>query len=186
MVFPVFTLALEGKELLELIEPVFVPILLPQVKMERRVVFSHRPPFTGFAGAHLLLPSQGPYSFLILSLFPFEYQSAFSFFSLPCQPLSCYKANGQLFVVLSLCTFDWFLNCCFFKKRENCNVLNYCYTYCYPLLYFLISSQSLLPDSPLTVGIPENLLLGSFHFAFSLDLFFHSHGFKCPLWNDDS
>ena len=33
-------------------------------------MFSHRPPFTGFAGAHLLLPSQGPYSFLILSHSP--------------------------------------------------------------------------------------------------------------------
>lgn len=49
----------------------------------------------------------------------FEYQSAVSLFSLPCQPLSCYKSNGWLFVFWSLCTFDWFLNCYFFKtKRE--------------------------------------------------------------------
>lgn len=141
--------------------------------------FCWSPPPLAFSGPLFLFNSLS---------FSFEYQSAFSLFSLPCQPLSCYKANGQLFFFWSLCTFDWFLNCYFFKKRENCNVLNYCYiyTYCYPLLYFLISSQSLLPDSPLTVGIPENLLLGSFHFAFSLGLFFHSHGFKCPLWNDDS
>ena len=64
------SLALEGKELLEPIEPVFVPSFLPQVKMGRWVVFSCRPPCTGFAGAHLLSPSQGLYSFFSLSLSP--------------------------------------------------------------------------------------------------------------------
>lgn len=65
-----YSLALEGKELLEPIEPVFIPSFLPQVKMGRWVVFSHRPPCTGFAGAHLLSPSQGLYSFFSLSLSP--------------------------------------------------------------------------------------------------------------------
>lgn len=114
-----YSLALEGKELLEPIEPVFVPSFLPQVKMGRWVVFSHRPPCTGFAGAHLLSPSQGLFSFFSLSLSPLSISLLSPSFSLPCQPLSCYKSNGRLFVFWSLCTFDWFLNCYFFMtKRE--------------------------------------------------------------------